>query len=62
MTRTPSSRLDERAAEYRARKAHRAAVRAELAERRRHGLVLRHAQKRRHLAANRTEEYGASRS
>lgn len=45
------TRLDERRAEYRARKAHQAAVRAELAERRRHGLAQRHAQKLRNLAA-----------
>jgi F420H(2)-dependent quinone reductase len=49
----PDSRLDERRAGYQARKAHLAAVRAELAERRRHGLVLRHAQKLRNLAAAR---------
>lgn len=55
MTPTDQPRLAERRAAYLARKAHLAAVRAELAERRRHGLVLRHAQKLRNLAAAREQ-------
>ncbi|HEX9337352.1 MAG TPA: hypothetical protein VF892_15765 [Pseudonocardiaceae bacterium] len=58
MTATEQPRFDERRAEYRARKARDAAVRAEFAERRRHGLVLRHAQKLRNLAAIRAQTDG----